>query len=345
MTPALTSLGWDEYFAAAFEPLCHTHVVARVTAADRGMVDCATDGGTVRAGIRLGGETPVTGDWVALVDDGAHWWVDVVLPRRTAVSRAVANGRSDAQVLAANIDVVVIAVPVQPEPRPGVVERFVALAWDSGATPVVAVTKYDLTRDADAIVADVAEAAVGVTVIGVSAVTGTGIEELRSHVPAGRTACLLGRSGAGKSTLVNALVGSELLATADVRRDGKGRHTTTRRELVALPGAGALVDTPGLRGAGLWTAEEGLEKTFADVEELVTACRFSDCGHDSEPGCAVLLAVDEGRLTQRRFDSWRKLQREARWMATRADARLRSEQRRAWKLVHLEVRRSGRIRP
>jgi len=140
-------------------------------------------------------------------------------------------------------------------------------------------------------------------------------------------------------------VGEELLATAEVRDDGKGRHTTTRRELVALPGGGALLDTPGLRGAGLAASDEGIERAFADVEDLVALCRFADCAHVTEPGCAVLLAVDEGRLPERRLESWRKLQREARWMASRTDARLRAEQRRAWKLVHLEVRRSGRIRP
>lgn len=345
MSTVLTSLGWDDYFASAAEPFAHTHLVGRVVRAERGVVECITDGGPLRARQRLGDVVAVTGDWLVLIDDDAGWWVDGVLPRRTAIERAVASGRSVAQVLAANVDVVLVTVPVFPEPKPAMVERLVALAWDSGATPVLVVTKTDLSNESAAIVADLAEAVPGVDVIAVSAATGEGIEDLRASVADGRTACLLGRSGAGKSTLVNALAGSELVETGDIRRDGKGRHTTTVRELIPLPGGGVLLDTPGLRGAGLWVGEEGLERTFGDVEALVADCRFSDCGHETEPGCAVQAAVADGRLPERRLASWRKLEREARWIASRADARLRAEQRRAWKLVHMEVRRSGRIRP
>ena len=341
----LTSLGWDDHFASAAEPYAQTHLIGRVVRAERGFVDCLTDGGPLRARQRLGDPVAVTGDWLVLIDDDAGWWVDGVLPRRTSIERAAASGRSAAQVLAANVDLVLVTVPVFPEPKPAMVERFVALAWDSGATSVLVVTKTDLSTEAAAIVADLAEAVPGVEVLAVSATTGEGITELRAAVPAGRTACLIGRSGAGKSTLVNALAGADVVETGDIRRDGKGRHTTTVRELIPLPEGGVLLDTPGLRGAGLWVGEEGIERTFADVEDLVAACRFSDCGHDSEPGCAVLAAVDDGRLPERRLASWRKLQREARWIATRADARLQAEQRRAWKIVHMEVRRSGRIRP
>jgi ribosome biogenesis GTPase len=345
VSTALTSLGWDDYFAAAAEPFAHTHLVGRVVRAERGLVDCLTDGGALRARQRLGQPAAVTGDWLVLIDDDAGWWVDGVLPRRTVIERAAASGQSAAQVLAANVDVVLVTVPVFPEPRPAMIERLVALAWNSGATPILVVTKTDLSDESAAIAADLADAVPGVEVLAVSAATGGGIEALREMVAGGGTACLLGRSGAGKSTLVNALAGMELVATGDIRRDGKGRHTTTVRELLPLPGGGLLLDTPGLRGAGLWVGEEGLERTFADVEALVAECRFSDCGHESEPGCAVQAALLDGRLPERRLASWRKLQREALWMASRADARLRSEQRRAWKLVHMEMRRSGRSRP
>lgn len=345
MSSALTSLGWDDYFAAAAEPYAATHLVGRVVRSERGFVDCLTDGGALRARQRLGAPVAVTGDWLVLIDDDAGWWVDGVLPRRTAIERASASGQSSAQVLAANVDLVLVTVPVFPEPRPAMVERLVALAWDSGATPVVVVTKTDLSDDSAAVVADLVEAVPGVDVLAVSAATGEGVAQLRALTATGRTACLLGRSGAGKSTLVNALAGIELVATGETRRDGKGRHTTTARELFPLPGGGVLLDTPGLRGAGVWIGEAGLERTFGDVEALVSECRFSDCGHDTEPGCAVQAAVDDGRLAERRLASWRKLQREARWIASRADARLRAEQRRAWKLVHLEMRRSGRARP
>ena len=247
--------------------------------------------------------------------------------------------------MAANVDAVLIAMPVVPEPKLALVERLVALAWDSGATPVVVVTKADLSPDRDAIVADLAEAAPGVDVVAVSVVDADGLDALSPYLRAGHTVCVLGRSGAGKSSLVNALMGTEVLATAETRRDGKGRHTTTHRELYVLPGGAVIVDTPGLRGAGVWVTGDALERTFSDIEELVTDCRFSDCAHEHEPGCAVLEAVADGRLPERRLESWHKLQREARWLAMRSDARLRAEARRAWVITHKEVRRSGRIRP
>jgi ribosome biogenesis GTPase len=248
-------------------------------------------------------------------------------------------------VLAANVDTVLIAMPVIPEPKPALVERLIALAWDSGATPVVVVTKTDLSPEASAIVADVAEAAPGVDVVPVNIVAEDGLSALSPYLAAGTTVCVLGRSGAGKSSLVNALMGDEVLATADIRSDGKGRHTTSHRELFVLPGGTVVIDTPGLRSAGLWVSEESLERTFADIDELVAGCHFTDCAHRTEPGCAVLLAVADGRLPQRRLDSWHKLQREARRIASRTDARLRAETRRAWVIAHKEVRRSGRIRP
>jgi ribosome biogenesis GTPase len=342
---ALTSLGWDSFFAESFDPFSYTHIAARVSRVDRGQVDCLTDGGSVRARVRPDEVSPATGDWVALIDDPTGWTVDAVLSRRTTMTRAAASGRSEAQVLAANVDVVLVVVPVFPEPKATLTDRLLALAWDSGATPVVVVTKADLSDDATAIAAEIAEAAPGVDVVLVSATTGDGLDGVRALIGPAMTVCLLGRSGAGKSTLVNALAGRAVLETAGIRRDGKGRHTTTHRELVPLPGGGVLLDTPGLRGAGLWVGEDGIDRTFADIEELVDGCRFSDCAHRTEPGCAVLAAVDDGRLSERRLESWRKLQREARWIASRNDARLQAEARRQWKIVHLEVRRSGRIRP
>jgi ribosome biogenesis GTPase len=161
----------------------------------------------------------------------------------------------------------------------------------------------------------------------VSSTTGEGLDPVREYVGTGLTAALLGPSGAGKSTLANALIGSDLLATGEIRDDGKGRHTTVTRELALVPGGGVLLDTPGLRGVGLWLVEDGLEKTFAEIEELTGDCRFHDCGHDSEPGCAVQEALAAGTIPWRRYESWRKLQREARWVATRHDARLRAEAR------------------
>lgn len=321
----------------------------RVARVDRGAVDVlisADDGLTcVRATPRTHDLGAVVGDWVELAHKDDGWSIHTLLPRRTSIERAAASGRSVAQVLAANVDIVFVAMPVLPEPKLALVERMVALTWDSGATPVIVVTKSDLSQEVDAITADIAEAAPGVDVVAVNVRRPDGLDALSRYLVEGLTICVLGRSGAGKSSLVNALMGDEVLETGDIRRDGKGRHTTTHRELHVLPSGAVIIDTPGLRGAGLWVSDEGLDRAFADVEELTATCRFNDCTHTQEPGCAVLEAIEDGRLPQRRLDSWRKLQREARWMAVRSDARLRAEVRRSWVIMHKEVRRSGRIRP
>jgi ribosome biogenesis GTPase len=342
----LASLGWDEHYGTEFEPYADVAVPGRVVRVDRGAVDVLTADNPVRVATNSDDEPLAVGDWVALVaTDDRRWSVETLLPRRGAIRRAVVSGESHAQVVAANIDVVLVAVPAIPEPRIGMVERMVALAWDSGATPVVVLTKADLVADPQTVAADLAASAPGVDVVAVSATTPGGLDGLAPYLTTGRTACLLGRSGAGKSTLVNALLGTDHLATREIRSDGKGRHTTTHRELVVLPTGACLVDTPGLKGVGLWLSDDGLDRAFADIEELVPLCRFADCRHETEPGCAVLAAIDAGTLPERRLESWRKLQREAIWMASRTDARLRAEQSRKWRAIHQEMRRSGRARP
>lgn len=210
---------------------------------------------------------------------------------------------------------------------------------------MVVLTKADLVPDAAEVRADVALAAPGVEVLVVSAETGEGMDGLRVHTVAGRTLALLGPSGAGKSTLTNALSGATVMATRELRADGKGRHTTAHRELVVLPGGGLVVDTPGLRSVGLTDVSESLDLVFAEVEALAEECRFADCGHDTEPGCAVREALESGELPERRWESYLKLQREARWMAMRHDARLRAEERSRWRRINKAVRASGRIRP
>jgi ribosome biogenesis GTPase len=347
VTPViLASLGWDAFHTAEFAPYADVAVPGRVVRVDRGAVDVLTADNPVRVQTHSDDEPLAVGDWVALVaTDDRQWSIETTLTRRGAIRRAVVSGESHAQVVAANIDVVLIAVPSIPEPRIGMVERMVALAWDSGATPVVVLTKADLVHDPETVAADLAASAPGVDVVAVSATTPGGLDGLAPYLTTGRTLCLLGRSGAGKSTLVNALLGTDHLATREIRSDGKGRHTTTHRELVVLPNGGCLVDTPGLKGVGLWLSDDGLDRAFADIEELVPLCRFSDCRHETEPGCAILAAIDAGTLPERRLDSWRKLQREAVWMASRTDARLRAEQSRKWRAIHQEMRRSGRARP
>ena len=281
---------------------------------------------------------PCVGDWVA-IDTGPQPEVRAVLPRRTSIVRAgVSPGISHGQVLAANVDLVYLAEPAVPSIDLGRIERLLALAWESGAVPVIVITKADL---AEVDLAAVAAAAPGAEVVLVSSVTGAGLDDVR--LPPGRTAVVLGRSGAGKSTLVNALAGVDVMATQDIREaDGRGRHTTVHRELLLLPDGGLIIDTPGLRSVGLYDAAEGLAQVFSDIEELATQCRFVDCAHDTEPGCAVTAAVASGEVPERRLASWRKLQREATWMASRTDARMRAEQTRQWKVMSKAMRNTNR---
>jgi ribosome biogenesis GTPase len=313
---------------------------------EQGPLRATYSGAVLAAGAADPVATPCVGDWVAVRrwSDG-RVTVEAVLPRRTAFVRAaVSPGTSHGQVLASNVDVAVVVEGLHPEPDLARIERFLALCWESGATPLVVLTKADLVPDADQVRADVAAAAVGVDVLALSATTCVGIDALAAYVVPGRTLAFLGPSGAGKSTLTNALAGAELMATRGLRADGKGRHTTVHRELVPLPGGALVIDTPGLRRVGLTDVAESLELVFAEVEELAAQCRFVDCVHETEPGCAVLAAVESGALPERRLLSYRKLLKEARWMAMRHDARLRAEERSKWKRIHKEVRASGRIR-
>jgi ribosome biogenesis GTPase / thiamine phosphate phosphatase len=353
----LASLGWDASRVAEWRPYASADDLepARMARVDRSSYEVLTLGGLLR--VTPGGEllaraaadpiaTPCTGDWVVI----RHWpderiTAEEVLERRTAIVRATASGRSEGQVLAANVDRVLVLVSLAVDPDLGRLERLLALAWESGTLPVVVLTKTDLVEDADLIRAEVTDAAPGVPIVPVSAVTRDGLDELAPHIGSGRTAVLLGQSGVGKSTLVNALMGATVLATREVRSDGKGRHTTAARELLLLPSGGVLIDTPGLRGVGLWSADDGVDRVFSDVVALADRCRFRDCRHESEPECAVLAAVASGQLPERRLESWRKLQREAHWIARRSDARLRTEQARAWKSVTRSLRRHQLNRP
>jgi ribosome biogenesis GTPase len=351
----LTSLGWDDDHASAFRPYEHDgQRPARVTRIDRGACDALSATGPMRAtfsgallqsGAADPVATPCVGDWLVLRSwsDG-RVTAEAVLPRRTAFVRAaVTPGASYGQVLAANVDVAVVTEGLHPEPDLGRIERFLALAWESGATPLVVLTKADLVPDAEHLRDDVATAAPGVEVLAVSATTSFGMEGLAPYVLPGRTLALLGPSGAGKSTLTNALAGETVMFTRELRADGKGRHTTVHRELVLLPGGGLIVDTPGLRSVGLTDVAESLDMVFAEVEALAAQCRFADCEHRTEPDCAVLAALETGELSERRWESYLKLAREARWMAMRHDARLRSEERAKWKRITKDYR--GRLRP
>lgn len=266
---------------------------------------------------------PAVGDWV-FVDNGV---ITEVLPRRTAFSRRAAGNETREQVLAANVDVAfVVASATDVNMRR--IERYLTIAWQSGATPVVVVTKADLAESVE-------ELDLPARVIVTSSVTGQGVDAIREELQPDRTGVLMGPSGAGKSTLINALLGAEVMRTREVHRTGEGRHMTSHRQLLEVPGGGAIIDTPGLREAQLWLGEDALAGVFEDIEELARQCRFSDCTHDTEPGCAVKTGI-----TPERLRSYRKLQRELRAVAAKSDARLRQEDRKKWKQIAVAQKRA-----
>jgi ribosome biogenesis GTPase len=287
------------------------------------------------------GDLPTVGDWVAwrLPENSDRAVVQAVLPRRTKISRKTAFNRTEEQVLAANVDVAFVTTAIPDDLNLRRLERFLATVWESGAQPVILLTKADLADDVDAAVADVEAIAFGVPVHPVAVKAGEGLDEIRAYFHANRTAVLLGSSGVGKSTIVNTLLGTEDVETQETRDDGRGRHTTTRRQLHLLPGEGIVLDTPGIRELQLWDVEQGLDEAFEDVEELAASCRFSDCAHESEPGCAVREALASGVLPAERWESYVKLQRELEALATRQDARLAAEQRRRWRVHNKAMRK------
>ncbi len=345
MPSRLLVLGWDDGRADELHALQALHSTceltpARVARVDRDVVTALTADGTRRASAsgRLfhAGESITVGDWVALDGD----LVVARMTRRSAFERGAASGESVAQTVAANIDTVFVVAPLIGRQRPRLLQRCLALAWQSGATPVVVLTKQDLCPDVDQRRAAAEAQAVGVDVHAVSATRGDGMAELADYLRPGHTVALLGPSGAGKSTLANALGEGEIaLPTGEVRDDGKGRHTTTARDLVVLPGGAIVIDTPGLRGVAIWDADDGIAAAFADIEALAADCRFADCRHRGEPGCTVARAIAEGDLSASRLDDYEKLQREQRWMAGRRDSRLRAEERAKAKAFYKQIRR------
>lgn len=342
-SPSLADLGWDRSFLLPGElPDARP---ARVTLQGRDVwrVHDGLAEHTVGVRGRLRAEPrslPVAGDWVLLAGSVDDPVIEAVLPRRTSLVRKQAGQRTVEQVIAANVDVVLVCAPAH-SLNARRLERELTVVWESGATPVVVVTKSDLLHDDVAeTLAEVRGVALGVEVLAVSSYDGDGLDEVRALMPPGVTGAAIGPSGAGKSTLVNALVGHDLLATTAVRADHRGLHTTSARHLVPLPGGGLVLDTPGMRELVVWADGDALDATFADVDSLAALCRFSDCGHHAEPGCTVLAAAESGELDEARLESWRKLQRELAHLARKQDARLASEERKRW----ARMTREGRAR-
>lgn len=349
----LNSLGWTPFFEHQLDPERDLDLKpARVVEEQRGSYRIlgedgswyAEPSGRLRHGVEMEeASRPCVGDWVLarIPDPGADADVALiqrVLARRSKFSRKEAGERTAEQVVAANIDTVFLVQSMNRDLNPRRLERYLALLWESGAEPVVVLSKSDLCDDAGAALRLVEPVTRGAAVLVVSAVTG-GLDPLTPYLGSGRTAALVGSSGVGKSTIVNQLAGEELIRVREIRDDGRGRHTTTARRLVVLPYGGMLVDTPGMRTVLMWEGEEGLAHTFQDVEELAARCRFRDCSHRSEPGCAVRDALETGALDSGRWRSYNKLQREVRHEAAKSDVRLRLAEARRWRRIHLEARR------
>jgi ribosome biogenesis GTPase len=285
---------------------------------------------------------PSVGDWVAVCDaTGGRYAIEAVLPRRTRVSRKTPWLKSEEHVLAANVDTVLLVTGLDGDFNTRRLERYLIAAWDSGADPVLVLTKLDLCEDPGLL--DEAEAvALGVPVLAVSNVTGEGLDDVRALLQPARTFVLLGSSGAGKSTLVNRLAGRRLMPTGDLRKDGRGRHTTRHRQLLVLPSGALLVDTPGLRELQVWEGE--VDSAFSDIAELAAQCRFNDCAHQTEPDCAVQEALAGGRLDPDRYSSYRRLQRELRAIEIRSSSRLRREAKQRWRARARESRAARRYK-
>ena len=335
----LSDLGWNDFFGQAFEKYRASGWQAvRVTAEHKELYAVvgvegeapAEVSGKLRHQAISRADFPAVGDWVAAAVRPGEQRATImaVLPRQTSFSRRAVlaggpkygPGKTDEQVLAANVDTVFLVSGLDADFNPRRIERFLSVAWDSGASPVIVLNKADICADVDACLDQIEPLALGTPIHAVSAAADQGLEVLRAHLAPGRTVALLGSSGVGKSTIINWLLGEERLDTGGVRLDdSRGRHTTTHRELILLPGGGLVVDTPGMREIQMWGDEAALGKSFADVEQLMAKCRFSDCGHDSEPGCAITAALADGRLDSARYSNYLKLQKEAFNLALRKD--------------------------
>ena len=361
---SLKELGWSEFFEKQIANECEL-IPARLAEENRELyrVFCeqgeflAELSGKLRHEIQSRADLPAVGDWVQVQPRGENRaTIHRVLQRKGKFSRKIAGRKTEEQIVAANVDVVFLVSSLNREFNPRRIERYLTLAWDSGARPVIVLNKVDLreSSDAEALCSEAECAAMGLPVILASATRGDGLRELRTVLrgdrvssESGVTAALLGSSGVGKSSLINALLGNEQLPTQAVRdNDDRGRHTTTSRQLLLVPGGGVLIDTPGMRELQLWGAADGIGRTFGDIQELAARCKFRDCRHQSEPGCAVRAAVESEALDAGRVESFQKLEREEQFLEAKQDASLRSERtkklRKMMKSVNRFYRERGR---
>jgi ribosome biogenesis GTPase len=349
----LAAFGWSAELAVALAP--HASLgrePARVVAEDRGSYQVVGAAGELRAvasgrfrheAVNDASAFPAVGDWVAIeAGSSGETIIHAILPRRSALMRQASGKRTEAQVVGANLDVVFVVASLNADLNVRRLERYVTAAWESGAEPVVLLSKADLGGDVDGVLLAVGRVAAGAKVVIVSSFDGRGVDEVRAQIEAGRTVAFVGSSGVGKSTLLNRLAGEERALVREIREDdGRGRHTTTRRQLHLLPEGGLVLDTPGMRELQLWDADEGIAAAFDDVEALAAQCRFNDCSHGDEPGCAIREAIKEGTLDKERYESWEKLQRELDHLVTKQDGRARAEARKARRRFARSMRKTS----
>jgi ribosome biogenesis GTPase len=345
----LDELGWRTCYDQTPDQLASGLTVARVAVEHRGNYVILTEStelvaeasGKLRHEVEQGriDGLPAVGDWVGIRPRAGEnkGIIQQILPRKSVFARKVAGRRQEAQVLAANVDIVFLVSSLTADFNLRRLERYLTLAWESRIQPVIVLSKADLCTNLSAARSQVSAVAADAPTHIVSTVTGLGLGELGVYFHDHRTVALLGSSGVGKSTLINHLIGRQELAVGELRQDGKGRHTTTQRQLLLRPGGGLIIDTPGLRELQLWEGGEGVQNSFADVEDLAAGCKFDDCTHQTEPGCAVRAAVESGELDPERLASYEKLRREIMHFESKQDARLRDERKRHDKMVHRAV--------
>src|SRR5215472_11006495 len=356
MSVSLFGWGWNGYFEAIWRDLEREKAVpARVIAQSRGMWRVAGDfgecsaeaAGKLRLAAEGGADWPAVGDWVAaeLQEEGGAAMIGEVLPRRSQFGRKLAGKKIAEQVIAANVDTALLVSALDGDFNPRRVERYLAQCWESGAKPVIVLNKADACEEVQGKLQEMASVSMGVPLCVLSARTGQGFDQLGEHLARGETIVLLGSSGVGKSTMVNRLMGHAIQDVREVREsDSRGRHTTSERQIFALPGGALLMDTPGLRELQLWDAQEGILHAFADIDALAAQCRFTNCNHKAEPGCAVQAAILRGTVDLERLDNWRKLRREMEFLQRKTDPAARQEEKQRIKQVMRGMRKMYRER-